>query len=84
MIRSAVVGIVRFCTRFPWLIILASFGAAAVSAVYFAAHFAITTDINKLLSPSLDWRQREVTLERQFPGHLSSTLVVVDAPIWRK
>ncbi len=80
MLGSAVVRIVRFCTRFPWLIILTGFVAAAISAFYFATHFAITTDINKLLSPRLDWRQREVALEKAFPGHFNSTLVVVNAP----
>ena len=80
MLRSAVVGIVRFCTRLPWLIILVGFGAAAASAAYFATHFAISTDIDKLLSPHLDFRQREAQLDKTFPGHLSSTLVVIDAP----
>jgi uncharacterized protein len=80
MLGSAVVGIVRFCTRFPWLIILAGFGAAVASAVYFTLHFAITTDINKLISPNLGWRHREVSFEQEFPGHFKSTLVVVDAP----
>jgi hopanoid biosynthesis associated RND transporter like protein HpnN len=80
MLSSAVVGIVRFCTRFPWLIILAGICAAGVSAVYVAGHFAISTDINKLISPNLDWRQRELKLETEFPGHFNSTLVVVNAP----
>jgi hopanoid biosynthesis associated RND transporter like protein HpnN len=48
--------------------------------VYSARHFAITTDINKLISPDLDWRKREAEFEKTFPGHFDSTLVVVDAP----
>src|SRR5262249_44902872 len=32
------------------------------------------------ISPSLDWRQREVAFEKEFPGHFRSTLIVVDAP----
>ena len=43
-------------------------------------HFAITTDINKLISPDLDWRQREIAYEKAFPGSFGSILVVVDAP----
>ena len=80
MIRSAVAGIVRFCTRFPWLIAAAGLCAAVLSALYFAGHFAMTTDINTLISPRLDWRQREIRYETQFPGHFNSTLIVVDAP----
>ncbi len=55
--------------------------AAAGSVVYSTRHFAITTDINKLISSDLDWRQREAEFEKAFPGHFGSTLVVVDAPI---
>ncbi|MBI3702362.1 MAG: MMPL family transporter, partial [Rhizobiales bacterium] len=47
---------------------------------YAARHFAINTDINKLISPDLDWRKRELDFEKLFPGHFGSTLVVVDAP----
>ena len=53
---------------------------AAGSTVYSARHFAINTDINKLISPELDWRKREAEFEKAFPGHFGSTLVVVDAP----
>ena len=80
MLASAVTGIVRFCTRFPRLIIILAVCAAAASGVYSARHFAITTDINKLISPDLDWRKREAEFERAFPGHYGSTLIVVDAP----
>ncbi len=49
------------------------------ATAYSARHFAINTDINKLISPDLDWRKREAEFERAFPGHFGSTLVVVDA-----
>ncbi|HEX5213396.1 MAG TPA: MMPL family transporter [Pseudolabrys sp.] len=80
MLAAAVTFIVRICARVPWLIIALGVAAAAGSAVYSARHFAINTDVNKLISPSLDWRQRELEFERLFPGHFGSTLVVVDAP----
>jgi uncharacterized protein len=80
MLASGVTAIVRGCARVPWLIIVLGVAAAAVSAVYSARHFAINTDINKLISPELGWRQRELEFEKLFPGHFGSTLVVVDAP----
>ena len=80
MLASAVTLIVRGCARVPWLIIVLGVAAAAASAVYSARHFAINTDVNKLISPDLDWRQRELEFEKLFPGHFGSTLVVVDAP----
>src|SRR6185437_6197083 len=80
MLASTVTAVVRFCTRFPLLIIALAGIAAAGSVVYSVRHFAINTDINKLISPDLDWRKREAEFEKAFPGHFGSTLVVVDAP----
>ncbi len=80
MLSSITVAIVRICTRFPWPIIILALLSGGASGVYAARHFAISTDINKLISPELDWRQREAGFERAFPGHFQSTLVVVDAP----
>ncbi|MGH9806333.1 MAG: MMPL family transporter, partial [Terriglobia bacterium] len=54
--------------------------ATVGSTAYSVRHFAINTDINKLISPELDWRKREADFEKAFPGHFGSTLVVVEAP----
>ena len=80
MLAKAVTLIVRFCTRFPWVIIVLAVVATAASVTYSVRHFAINTDINKLISPDLDWRKREAEFEKAFPGHFGSTLVVVEAP----
>ena len=80
MLAAVVSRIVRFCTRFPWLVIVVALAATAGSAAYTATHFAINTDINKLISSDLPWRQREAAFEKEFPGHFASTLIVVDAP----
>jgi hopanoid biosynthesis associated RND transporter like protein HpnN len=55
-------------------------GCSIAAGAYSATHFAINTDVNKLISTDLPWRQREAAFEREFPGHFQSTLVVVDAP----
>ena len=80
MLTSLATAIVRFCTRFPWPIIVLAVMSAAGASVYATRHFAINTDINKLISGDLDWRQREADFEKAFPSHYGSTLVVVDAP----
>ncbi len=80
MLGSPVRGIVKVCARFPRPVVVLGLCAAVASAVYLANHFAITTDINKLISQKLDWRQRELDFEKEFPGHFKSTLIVIDAP----
>jgi hopanoid biosynthesis associated RND transporter like protein HpnN len=81
MLSSIITAIVRYCTRFPWPIIALALIAAVVSGAYSVRHFAINTDVNKLISRDLDWRKRDAEFEKAFPGHFGSSLVVVDAPI---
>ena len=50
------------------------------SAVYTARNFAINTDISNLISPNIDWRQREIALEKAFPARANTILAVVNAP----
>src|SRR3569833_2976302 len=80
MLVAAVSRVVQFCTRYPWLVIVAVLALTLASRVYAATHFAINTDITKLISPDLAWRQRDKAFEKEFPGHFASTLVVIDAP----
>jgi uncharacterized protein len=51
-----------------------------VAASYYAArNFAINTDINTLISPNLDWRQRDIQFEEAFDRE-RLILAVVEAP----
>ena len=70
---------VRLSTRHAWFVILAFLLVAILSAAYFASHFAITTDSNKLLSSSLTWREQEGALDRAFPWRIDQIIAVVDA-----
>ena len=80
MLVSAVKRVVGFCSRNPWPVVILAAIIAAASSVYATTHFAITTDINKLISPDLPWRQRELAYEAAFPGPHSAILAVVNAP----
>jgi hopanoid biosynthesis associated RND transporter like protein HpnN len=80
MLVSIVKQIVGLCSRHAWAVVAASAILFAGSGWYAATHFAITTDINKLISPDLGWRQRELAYEKAFPGSFGSILAVVDAP----
>src|SRR5438128_2329731 len=80
MLKSAIVRVVRFCIRIP-LLVIAAWLAIAVGCGYYATkHFAINTDVSKLISRNLDWRQREIAFEDAFPGKYDSILIVLEAP----
>jgi hypothetical protein len=48
--------------------------------IYVARHFAIDTDINKLIWPNLPWRRQELAFLRTFPQRFETIFAVVDAP----
>ena len=73
-------GIVDFCIRRAWLVVLASALILAGSLVYVARHFAINTNISTLLSPNLPWRKRELAYQAAFPEQATSIIAVVAAP----
>lgn len=52
---------------------------AAGAVFYSARNFEINTDINKLISPDLDWRQRDIAFEKAFDQE-RLILAVVEAP----
>ena len=63
MLQQAVVNIVDYCTRYAAQIIGIAALLGLATANYAAGHFAIDTDVYKLISKELPWRQREVAFE---------------------
>jgi hopanoid biosynthesis associated RND transporter like protein HpnN len=80
VLTRIIVSIVRFCTRHAWLVLLTGVALAAAAGFYSHKNFAINTDIATLISPDLDWRQREIAFEKAFPGRNDTILAVVEAP----
>jgi hopanoid biosynthesis associated RND transporter like protein HpnN len=79
VLTRTVVSIVRGCTRFATLTLLIALVLAVAAGFYTAKHFSINTDINKLISPNLDWRQRDQQFDQAFDRD-STILAVVEAP----
>src|ERR1041384_1883434 len=80
MLVTLVTRLVELCSRNASAVLIIAAIAATGSGIYAARHFAITTDINNLLAPNLEWRKRERAYEAEYPGSINSILVVVDAP----
>ena len=78
-ITTLVVRTIGFCTRHSWPVIAGAVILAILSAWYAVTHFAMTTDINQLLSSSSPARQRELVFEKAFP-QFETIVAVIDAP----
>ncbi len=79
VLTRIVVSLVRTCTRHAWSTLIVGIILAVISGTYAQKHFAISTDVAQLISPNLDWRQREIAYEKAFPGHHELILAVVEA-----
>ncbi len=79
MLTSIVVSIVRTCTRFATLVVALFLLLSIGASFYTARNFSINTDINKLISPDLDWRKRDNQFEQAFDRE-KLILAVVEAP----
>src|ERR1700733_8788759 len=78
-ITAFVVRALGLCAKNAWPVIGLSLLLAVLASWYAATHFAMTTDINQLISPNIDWRQREARFEKAFP-QFELIVAVVDAP----
>ncbi len=78
MIERAVAKVVSGALKFPWLTIVLGLILAAGAVAYVCANFAITTDTSQLISPNLDWRQRERQFDAAFPQHTDTIDIVID------
>jgi len=76
---ALVVRAIDICSRHAWPVIALSVLLGVVSSWYATTHFAMTTDINQLISSKIPWRQREAALENAFPQY-ELTVAVIDAP----
>jgi hypothetical protein len=79
VLTKIVISIVQTCTRFAATTVLIALGLAVGAGFYTARHFEINTDINKLISPDLDWRKRDIQFDRAFDQD-STIIAVVEAP----
>jgi uncharacterized protein len=78
MLKSAIVRTVDLSARRPWLIVALAAVLSLGSAVYAIQNFAITSDIDQLISNDLPWRKRQAAYSREFAHR--DILVVVNAP----
>ncbi len=74
--RQALVGIVDFSGRRPWVVLVLALLLAAAAALAAYARLGIDTNTDHLFSSSLPWRQHSIQFAKVFP-QLENTMVAV-------
>ncbi len=80
MLTPLLTRLVRFATGHAWAVIVAALLCSAAGAVYVVRHFAIDTDIDRLLDSNAPWAQRDGAISKAFPQRQQAILAVVRAP----
>src|SRR5262245_36218499 len=80
MLKTRVVSVVNVCTRHAWAVIVAATALTLITGFYSYHNFSINTDVNRLISPDLAWRQRELAVDQTFSHRNESILAVVESP----
>jgi len=80
MLTSLIAKTVDASIRHAWLVILMSLALVIASAIYVAGHFAINTDVGRLIDTDAPWAKRDAALTQAFPQRGDLTLVVIEAP----
>ncbi len=78
MLRTIIVRLVEFSTRFARTVVGAALLIAVLCTVYAVQHFSVVTDVRQLFPANLPWAQRASQFMTSFPQY--ETLVVVSAP----
>jgi hopanoid biosynthesis associated RND transporter like protein HpnN len=78
MLKRIIVAVVSFCTRHPWPVLVVALILGGLATTYAVRNFAINSDVSKLISPDVPFRQREIAFERYFPQRYDSILIVVE------
>jgi uncharacterized protein len=80
VLNALIARTVGFYIRGARAVILLAIIVGVAASGYAAQHFAINTDISRLISADLPWRQRQLAFQQAFPDRAESILAVVRAP----
>jgi hypothetical protein len=78
MLNTVVVYVVEFSARYRWPVIIFGSLLMVATACFDYYRFAITTDVEALISRSLPWHQRQIAFTDAFPQN--GIAAVVTAP----
>jgi hopanoid biosynthesis associated RND transporter like protein HpnN len=80
MLTILISRIVYLSSRHAWAVLGAFTLLVVASGLYVVRHFAITTDVGKLIDADAPWARRDAAIAAAFPNRGDTTLAVVRAP----
>lgn len=81
MLKDLTVAWVRAVRKAWGLVLVVAFAISWFALGYVQENLGIHTTTADMISPSLDWRQRYIDFQRQFPHFEDTLAIVVDARV---
>ena len=78
MLSSFVSAIVRFSSRFAWIVVAVALVLGVAAGDYAATHFKMNSDSGDLVSPDAAWRRDEARYDAGFPQQNNLIVAVID------
>lgn len=75
---SPIAQLVRFSGARPWPVLILAALLCIGAFFYAVGHFAMTTDTEALISPTVEWRKNQAVMDAAFPQNTDTALVVID------
>jgi hopanoid biosynthesis associated RND transporter like protein HpnN len=80
MLTNLICRTINWSIHHRWLVIATFVLLVVAGGAYVARHFAISTNVDRLIDPGADWAMRDAAIDTAFPQRSDTTLVVVRAP----
>ena len=77
--QRALVGVINYCRRHAWTVVLISAALAALALGYAAGHLGLSSETERLFAADLAWRQRAAAFKSEFPQFQNLLVAVIDA-----
>jgi hypothetical protein len=81
MLTKLICKMIDTSMRYAYVVIAAFVLLVLASTVYVGRHFAISSDVSRLIDPNAPWARRDAQVAAAFPQRGDTTLIVVRAPI---
>src|SRR5690242_21926537 len=77
--QRALVGVINYCRRHAWTVVLISAALAALALGYAAGHLGLSSETERLFAADLTWRKRAPAFKSGFPQFQNLLVAVIDA-----
>src|ERR1051325_8217883 len=75
--QRALVGVINYCRRYAWTVVLINAALAALALGYAAGHLGLSSETDRLFAADLAWRQRAAAFKSEFPQFQNLLVAVI-------